>query len=152
MSDSTNVLRIRVQENMKAAMRNRDTHKLSIIRLLLSAIKQREIDERITLDDSQILATIDKMIKQRLDSIEYYKKGSRQDLVDQETYEIEILKAYLPQQLSEFEVDQLIAEAFTNTQASSIKDMAKVMRYIKPKAQGRADMTKISALIKERLI
>lgn len=142
-------LREQIQEDMKNAMRARDTARLGTIRLLLAAIKQREIDERITLDDSQTLNVIDKMIKQRNDSIAQYQAGNRQDLVAKEAAEIAVLKEYLPKQLTEAEIDDLIKEAITSTAAASMKEMAKVMAYIKPKAQGRADMAKISAKVKE---
>src|SRR3990172_9634142 len=128
---------LQIQEDMKSAMRARSTELLGTIRLLLAAIKQREVDQRIVLDDSQIIAIIDKMIKQRLDSIEQYQKGNRQDLADKEIAEMAILKKYLPQTLTETEVSDLIKEAITTTQAASIKEMAKVMEYIKTKAQGR---------------
>lgn len=145
---SENALRLRIQEDMKSAMRLKEVARLGTIRLLLSAIKQREIDERITLDDIQIYAVIDKMIKQRNDSIEQYLKGSRQDLANKEQAEIEVLKEYLPKPLTEFETDLMIKESIVATGASSIKDMAKVMAYIRPQAQGRADMASISAKIK----
>ena len=142
---------LQIQEDMKSAMRARSTELLGTIRLLLAAIKQREVDQRIVLDDSQIIAIIDKMIKQRLDSIEQYQKGNRQDLADKEIAEMAILKKYLPQTLTETEVSDLIKEAITTTQAASIKEMAKVMAYIKTKAQGRADIGKISATVKHIL-
>jgi len=142
---------LQIQEDMKSAMRARSTELLGTIRLLLAAIKQREVDQRIVLDDSQIIAIIDKMIKQRLDSIEQYQKGNRQDLADKEIAEMAILKKYLPQTLTENEVSDLIKEAITTTQAASIKEMAKVMAYIKTKAQGRADIGKISATVKNIL-
>lgn len=143
-----NTLRSRIQEDMKSAMRSRETSRLGTIRLLLSAIKQREVDERITLDDSQILGVVDKMIKQRHDSIEQYQKGNRQDLVNQETAEIEVLKEYLPKPLTEAEIDGLIDQAIEVVKASTIKDMGMVMAYIKSQAQGRADIGKISAKVK----
>jgi len=142
---------LQIQEDMKSAMRARSTELLGTIRLLLAAIKQREVDQRIVLDDSQIIAIIDKMIKQRLDSIEQYQKGNRQDLADKEIAEMAILKKYLPQTLTETEVSDLIKEAITTTGAASIKEMAKVMAHIKTKAQGRADIGKISATVKHIL-
>jgi len=147
----TDSLQLRIQEDMKNAMRAKDALLLGTIRLLRAAIKQREIDERITLDDAQILAVIDKMIKQRNDSIEQYQQGNRQDLVDKEKAEIATLKKYLPQALNESEVMDLIKEAFAKTEVTLVKDMTKVMAYIKPKAQGKADMGKISALVKSML-
>jgi len=143
-----NVLRLRIQEDMKSAMRLKEVARLGTIRLLLSAIKQREIDERITLDDIQIYAVIDKMIKQRNDSIEQYLKGNRQDLANKEQAEIEVLKEYLPKPLTEFETDLMIKESIVATGASSIKDMAKVMAHVRPQAQGRADMASVSAKVK----
>ena len=148
MSDT---LRPQIQEDMKNAMRAKAVSELGTIRLLLAAIKQREIDERITLDDAQILAVIDKMIKQRNESINQYQQGNRQDLVDKEAAEITVLKKYLPQALTEDEVTGLIKEALTETGVTLLKDMAKVMAYIKPKAQGKADMGKISATVKSML-
>jgi hypothetical protein len=148
MSDT---LRPQIQEDMKNAMRAKAVSELGTIRLLLAAIKQREIDERITLDDAQILAVIDKMIKQRNESIKQYQQGNRQDLVDKEAAEITVLKKYLPQALTEDEVTGLIKEALTETGVTLLKDMAKVMAYIKPKAQGKADMGKISATVKSML-
>lgn len=148
MSDT---LRPQIQEDMKNAMRAKAMSELGTIRLLLAAIKQREIDERITLDDAQILAVIDKMVKQRNESIKQYQQGNRQDLVDKEAAEITVLKKYLPQALTENEITSLIKEALTETSVTLLKDMAKVMAYIKPKAQGKADMGKISAIVKSML-
>jgi len=148
---SANSLYSKIQEDMKSAMRAKATSKLGTIRLLIAAIRQREIDERITLDDVQILSVIDKMIKQRNESIKQYQQGNRQDLVDKEISEITILKNYLPQALTENEITNLIKEAIAETGASLIKDMAKVMAYIKPKAQGKADMGKVSLTVKSML-
>lgn len=147
----SNDLRLQIQEDMKSAMRAKEVSQLGTIRLLLAAIKQREIDERITLDNAQILAVIDKMIKQRNESIKQYQQGNRQDLVDKEAAEITVLKKYLPQALTEDEITDLIKEALTETGMTLLKDMAKVMAYIKPKAQGKADMGKISAIVKSML-
>lgn len=149
MSDNT--LRGRIQDDMKTAMRTRDVARLGTIRLLLAAIKQRDIDERTTLDDAQILAVIDKMIKQRNDSIDQYTKGNRQDLAAKEAAEIVVLREYLPKALTDLEIDELIKEAIIAANATSIKDMAKVMSYLKPRAQGRADIGQISLKIKEAL-
>ena len=148
---NNNSLHSLIQDDMKTAMRTKDVARLSTIRMLLAAIKQKEIDERITLDDTQIYAVVDKMIKQRNDSIEQFRAGNRQDLVDKETAEIEVLKEYLPKPLTEFEIDNLIKDAITESKATSIKEMAKVMAIIKPKAQGRADMGQISIKVKEAL-
>lgn len=147
----TNSLRTQIQEDMKSAMRAKETSRLHTIRLLLAAIKQREIDERITLDDVQVLAVIDKMIKQRNDSIAQFQQGNRQDLVDKEMAEIAVLKKYLPKALTENEIMDLIKEAIATTNATMIKDMAKIMAYVKPKVQGRADMGKVSSIIKSML-
>ncbi|MEI8055406.1 MAG: GatB/YqeY domain-containing protein [bacterium] len=144
-------MRSQIQEDMKNAMRAKAVSELGTIRLLLAAIKQREIDERITLDDAQILAVIDKMVKQRGESIKQYQQGNRQDLVDKEAAEIEILKKYLPKALTEDEITALIKTALVETNVTLIKDMAKVMAYIKPKAQGKADMGKISLIVKSML-
>jgi uncharacterized protein len=136
---------------MKAAMRSGERDRLSTIRFILAAIKQREVDERITLDDSQVLAVLEKMVKQRRESIAQFQTGGRADLVAKETAELAIVQSYLPAQLSEAEVAALIDEAIRSTGAASIKDMGKVMGAVKAKAQGRADMGALSARIKERL-
>jgi len=144
-------LKDRITEDMKTAMRAGEKERLATIRLILSAIKQREVDERITLDDSQVLAAIEKMIKQRREAITQFEAGGRADLVAKETAEIAILQAYLPAQMSDTEIDALIAEAIASTGAASIKDMGKVMGAVKAKAQGRADMGAVSARIKQKL-
>jgi len=144
-------LKDRINEDMKAAMRAREQERLGALRLLLAAIKQREIDERVTLEDLQLISVIDKMIKQRKDSISQYEKASRQDLADKEKYEISILEAYLPQQMSAEEVDAAIAEAVAQTGATGPADMGKVMGVLKPKLAGRTDMGKVSGLVKGKL-
>jgi len=144
-------LYLQIQEDMKNAMRAKAVSQLGTIRLLLAAIKQREIDERITLDDTQIFSVIDKMIKQRNESIKQYQEGNRQDLADKEIAEITVLKKYMPQALTEDEIAIIIKDALTNTNATLIKDMAKVMTHIKAKAQGRADIGKISLMVKSML-
>ena len=144
-------LRQQVQEDMKAAMKAHDAKRLGAIRLLLAAIKQREIDERIVLDDAQVLAVIDKMIKQRQDSAEQFQNAGRMDLVDQEKFEISILSAYLPPALSEQEIAEYIQKAIQYLGATSMKDMGKVMAELKPQLQGRADISLVSAKIKELL-
>ena len=144
-------LKDRITEDMKNAMRAGEKERLATIRLILSAVKQREVDERITLDDSQVLAAIEKMIKQRKEAITQFEAGGRADLVAKETAEIAILQAYLPAQMSDAEIDALIAEAIASTGAASIKDMGKVMGVVKAKAQGRADMGAVSARIKQKL-
>jgi uncharacterized protein len=136
---------------MKAAMRSGEKERLGVIRMITSAIKQREVDERIALDDAQVLSVLEKMIKQRKESLEQFKAGNRQDLVDKESAEITLLQGYMPSQLSGAEIDALIAEAVSAAGASSIKDMGKVMAIIKGKAQGRADMGAVGAKIKAKL-
>lgn len=136
---------------MKDALRGRDKPRLGVIRLILAAVKQREVDERIELDDAQINAVLDKMSKQRRDSLEQFEKAGRDDLVEQEKFELGILKAYLPEPLSDAEIGALIEEAVQTTGASSIKDMGKVMGLLKSKLQGRADMGAVSGKIKARL-
>jgi uncharacterized protein YqeY len=144
-------LKERITEDMKTAMRAGDKERLATVRLLLAAIKQREVDERITLDDTQVLAVIEKMIKQRREAISQFESGGRSDLVAKETAEIGVLQAYLPTQLTAAEIDALITEAIAATGAVSIKDMGKVMGFVKPKAQGRTDMGALSARIKQKL-
>ncbi len=147
----TAALLLKIQEEMKNCMRNKEATRLLTIRMLLAAIKQKEIDERITLDDNQIVAIIDKMIRQRNDSISQYQAANRQDLVTKEEQEITILMDFMPSSLAEDEIQKIIADAIKSTGASSIKEMAKVMNIIKAQAQGRADMSKISALVKKML-
>jgi len=144
-------LREQLNEDMKAAMKAREADRLAALRLLLAAVKQREVDERITLDDAQLIAVIEKMIKQRKDSIAQYEKAARQDLADKEKFEISVLEGYLPQQLSQAEIDAAVAEAIAATGAKSAADMGKVMGVLKPKLAGRADMGKVSGLVKSRL-
>jgi len=144
-------LKERIQEDMKSAMRSGEKEKLANIRLILSAVKQREVDERIVLDDTQVLAVIEKMVKQRKESIVQFEAGGRADLVAKESAELALLQAYLPEQLGEAELDALIAAAITATGAASIKDMGKVMAQVKAAAAGRADMGAVSARIKARL-
>jgi len=144
-------LKERITEDMKAAMRASEKERLSTIRMVQAAIKQREVDERITLDDAQVLAVLEKMVKQRRESIVAFEQGGRTDLADKERTEIALLQSYLPAQLSEAEVDALIKEAIASTGAASIKDMGKVMGVVKAKAAGRADMGAVSARIKAAL-
>jgi hypothetical protein len=144
-------LKERITEDMKAAMRSKAAARLSTIRMLLAATKQREVDERITLSDADVLAIIDKMIKQRKDSITQFEAGGRADLVAAERAEIDVLHAYLPRQLSDAEVDALIAEAIKKTGAAGVSGMGKVMAELKPQVAGRADIGKISGLVKARL-
>jgi uncharacterized protein len=144
-------LKERITEDMKAAMRSGEKERLGVIRMVTSAIKQREVDERITLDDAQVFSVLEKMIKQRKESIAQFEAGNRPDLVEKENAEVTLLQAYLPSQLSETEIDALIAEAIASTGAASIKDMGKVMAIIKAKAQGRADMAAVGPKIKAKL-
>ncbi|MFZ1098229.1 MAG: GatB/YqeY domain-containing protein [Steroidobacteraceae bacterium] len=144
-------LRDRITEDMKNAMRAGDKDRLGTIRLLLAAIKQREVDERITLDDGQVLSVLEKMVKQRREAITQFQAGGRADLVAKETAEIGVLQGYLPAQLTEAELEALISESIAATGATSVKDMGKVMAAVKPRAQGRADMGAVSARIKQKL-
>jgi uncharacterized protein len=144
-------LKERITEDMKAAMRSGEKERLGVIRMITAAIKQREVDERISLDDAQVLSVLEKMIKQRKESVEQFKAGNRQDLVDKEAAEITLLQGYMPSQLSAAELDALINDAVAATGAASIKDMGKVMAIIKTKAQGRADMGAVGAKIKAKL-
>ncbi|MGP8032527.1 MAG: GatB/YqeY domain-containing protein [Steroidobacteraceae bacterium] len=144
-------LKDRITEDMKAALRAGEKERLGTIRLALAAIKQREVDERITLDDAQVLAVLDKMIKQRREAITQFQTGGRADLVAKETAEIAVLQGYLPAQMSDAEIDELIAQSIAASGATSIKDMGKVMALVKPKAQGRADLGAVSARIKQKL-
>lgn len=144
-------LKARIQEDMKAAMKAHDSARLATIRLLMAAMKQKEIDEHLELDDAGIVAVIDKMQKQRRDSISQYDAAGRQDLADKERFELEVLSAYLPQPLTPAEIDTLIEQAVADSGASSLKDMGKVMGLLKGKMAGRADMAAVSARIKARL-
>jgi uncharacterized protein YqeY len=144
-------LKERIQQDMKDAMRAADKQRLGTIRLMLAAIKQIEVDERKVLDDVEVTVVLDRMVKQRRESISQFEKAGRTDLVDQEAAELAIIQTYLPEPLSETELSALIDEAMSQTGAASIKDMGKVMALLKPKLQGRADMGAVSALIKARL-
>jgi hypothetical protein len=144
-------LKQQITDDMKAAMRAKETARLGAIRLLLAAMKQREVDERIELSDADVVAIIEKMLKQRRDSITQYEAANRHDLADVEKFETQVLQAYMPQQLSEAEIVAAIGEAITATAAAGPQDMGKVMGVVKPKLAGRADMGKVSALIKAQL-
>jgi hypothetical protein len=144
-------LKQQINDDMKAAMRAKETARLGAIRLLLAAMKQREVDERIELTDADVVAIIEKMLKQRRDSISQYKAANRQDLVDVEEFEVTVLQTYMPQQLGEAEIVAAIAEAIAATGAAGPQDMGKVMGVVKPKLAGRADMGKVSGLIKAQL-
>jgi uncharacterized protein len=144
-------LKERITEDMKSAMRAGEKERLGTIRLALAAIKQREVDERITLDDGQVLAVLEKMIKQRREAITQFQAGGRADLVAKESAEVTVLEAYLPARLSDAELDAIIAAAIASTGATSPKDMGKVIAAVKTQAQGRADMGAVSARVKEKL-
>ena len=144
-------LKIRITEDMKAAMKAKDAQRLGTVRLLLSAMKQREVDERIELADADILAILEKMLKQRRDSIAQYEAGGRQDLADVEKFEISVLSGYMPQQLGAEEVAAAVAEAVTAAGATGPQDMGKVMALLKPKLAGKADIGAVSALVKAKL-
>jgi len=144
-------LSARINDDVKAAMKAKDKARLGVLRLITAAIKQREVDERITLNDEQVLAVLEKMIKQRKDSIIQYEKAGRDELAQQEAFEIGIIQDYMPEQLSDDEIDALIAEAISSSGAESMKDMGKVMGLLKPKLAGRADMGKVSQIIKKQL-
>lgn len=140
-----------IKDDLKQAMRDRDAARLDGLRMLQAAIQRREVDERVTLDDAQVLGVIDKLIKQSREAVEQFVKGARQDLADKENHQIAQWQKYLPQALSEAEVDKLIDDTLRATAAASIKDMGKVMAALRPKLQGRADMGAVSAKIKARL-
>ena len=144
-------LKERITEDMKAAMRAKEAQKLTAIRMLLAAMKQKEVDERVVLTDADVLAIVEKLIKQRRDSIAQYQAAGRQDLVDGETFELGLLQGYLPQQLSEAEIAQAIDAAIGETGAAGAKDMGKVMGLLKGRLAGRADIGKVSGLVKARL-
>jgi uncharacterized protein YqeY len=144
-------LKERITEDMKSAMRAAQKERLGTVRMILAGIKQREVDERVSLDDSQVLAVIDKMVKQRKESIAQFETGGRADLVAKEKAEIALLQEYLPTQLSPAEIEALISAAIAKTGAASIKDMGKVMGALKSELAGRADMGAVSARIKQKL-
>lgn len=144
-------LKERLQEDQKTAMRAQAKQELGALRLILAAVKQFEVDKRIPLTDEHVITILGSMLKQRRDSIEQYIKAARQDLVDQEKFEVSIIERYLPAQLSESEVTSLLEQALRETGATSNQDMGKVMAWIKPKVQGRADLSHIGQKIKERL-
>lgn len=144
-------LKERLQESQKEAMKSRDKERLGTLRLILSATKQKEVDERIELSDEQIIAILDKMIKQRRESISQYEAGNRPDLAEKEAAEINIIQEYMPSALSEAEVDAIVTESIAQIGATSIKDMGKLMGVLTPKVKGRADMTVVSAKVKAKL-
>ena len=145
------MLKLRLQEEMKAAMKGGDKQRLSIVRLILAAIKQREVDDRAELTDEQVLAVLDKMVKQRRDSVSQFEAAGRTELAAQESYEIGVIQEFLPTALTEEEISALVDEAIASTGAAAIRDMGKAMGVIKPKVQGRADMGMVSALVKSKL-
>jgi uncharacterized protein len=144
-------LKERIQEDMKAAMRGGERERLATVRLILAAIKQREVDERISLDDTQVLAVIEKMVKQRRESIASFQAGGRSDLVAKEQAELDLLRSYLPEPLDEAAIDALIGAAIAEAGATSVKDMGKVMAIIKTRAAGRVDMGALGARLRSRL-
>jgi uncharacterized protein YqeY len=144
-------LKDRISEDMKAAMRAKDAARLSAVRLLLAALKQKEVDERIELADADVLGVIEKMLKQRRESIAQYEKAARADLAAQESFEIGVLQAYLPAQMGEAEIAQAVAAAVAESGAAGVKDMGKVMALLKARLAGKADMGKVSALVKAKL-
>ena len=144
-------LKERIQSDMKNAMRARNQQLLDAIRFILSIIKQKEIDERITLDDAQVMAILEKLIKQRKDAIDQFKQANREDLIAKEMFELNLLQSYLPEPLSEEAVNELIQQAIQESGATSIRDMGKVMTILKPQIQGKADMGQISAIVKKLL-
>ena len=145
------MIKARLSEDMKAAMKAGEKRRLGIIRLIHAAIKQREVDERVELDDAQVFAVLDKMIKQRRDSFAQYEAAGREDLAEQERYEIGVCQGYLPSALSEAEIQTLIEAAMAASGATAMKDMGKVMAILKPQVQGRADVGAVSTLVKQRL-
>lgn len=148
MSDN---IKERIQEDMKTAMRSKEKERLAVIRLIMAAIKQKEVDERKTLTDAEIIGVLDKMVKQRRDSISQYTEANRQDLADKEQAEITVIQTYLPQPLTDSELADLIEQAIAQVGAASVKELGKVMGVIKPQVQGRADMKAVSEKIKKRL-
>ncbi len=144
-------LKEKIKDDIKQAMRDKNASRLTTLRMLSAAIQRREVDERIQLDDTQVIVVIEKLVKQGRESIEQYVKGGRQELADKESTEIAVFQAYLPQQLTEAEIDKLVAEAIAATGAVSVKDIGKVMGILKPKLQGRADMGQVGSKVKARL-
>ena len=146
-----NELQQRINDDVKTAMRNKDKDRLGVLRLITAAFKQKEVDERIELDDTMVLAIMNKMTKQIRDSIDQFEKAGRDDLAAKEAFELNIIQEYLPAQLTEDEISQIIAECVADSGAESAKDMGKVMGLLKPRLQGRADMGKVSGLVKQQL-
>lgn len=144
-------LKVQIQDDMKSAMKAGDKHRLGVVRMILAAIKQIEVDERKELEDSDVLTVLNKMVKQRRDSVSQFRQGGREDLADKELSEIEILETYLPEQMSDAELDALVEQVITETGAESIRDMGKVMGAIRVRAAGQADMGAVGAIVKARL-
>jgi len=151
MATNQESLKQRIQADMKASMKSGDKPRLGVIRLMMAAIKQQEVDERIILNDAQIIAVLDKMLKQRRESISQYRSAEREDLASAEEAEISVIKEYLPEALTDGEIDRMIETAMASVGAESIRDMGKVMAGLKPQMQGRADMAEVSARVKSRL-
>jgi len=145
------MLKQQIQNDMKTAMKAGEKNRLGVIRLILAAVKQREVDERIELDDAQVLAVLDKMLKQRRDSITQYSQAGREDLADVERFEVGVIQGYLPAALTDEEIAAILDQAIATTGAAAMSDMAKVMAIVRPRVQGRADMGAVSALVKQRL-
>lgn len=145
-------LKARVVNDMKDAMRSGDKPRLGAVRLVLAAIKQQEIDTRSELGDAQIMAVLDKMVKQRRDSLSQFRQADREDLVAKEQYELDVIKAYMPAELTDEEIESLISKTIAEVEAATMRDMGKVMGKLKPQLVGRADMAKVSAMVKERLV
>lgn len=145
-------LKARIQEDVKNAMRAQERGRLAVLRLVSAAIKQKEVDERVELDDTQVLAVLEKMVKQRRESLEQYRKAKRSDLADQEQYELDIIQAYLPEPLGEDELARIISETINELGASSVRDMGPVMNALRDKVQGRADMKAVSQVVKNQLM
>jgi uncharacterized protein YqeY len=144
-------LKEQITQDMKDSMKSGAKERLAVIRLILAALKQKEVDERIVLDDAQVLAILEKMLKQRRESVAQFTQGNRKDLADKEEAEIKIIQAYMPAQLSDAELEQMVAAAVAESGAASVKDMGKVMGILKPKVAGKADMSAVSAKIKAKL-
>jgi hypothetical protein len=145
------MLKDQIQSDMKTALKAGDKPRLGTIRLMLAAVKQREVDERVELDDTAVFAVLDKMVKQRRDSIEQYNAAGREDLADVERFELGVIQGYLPVALTDAELDQLVGDAIAESGAAGMRDMGKVMALLRPKTQGRADMGAVSAMVKKRL-
>ena len=144
-------LKQRINDDVKTSMRNQDRERVATLRMIMAAIKQKEVDERIELDDSQVLAVLDKMAKQHRDSIEQFSQAGRDDLVEKENTELQVVLEFMPAQLTEGELEQMIQEAIDETGAAGMKDMGKVMGLLKPRVQGKADMGKVSSMVKQKL-